>query len=100
MKTVRSLPGKIVMVAWSAVLAFLILAFGQGVWGLLLASNLRLTAAIPWAVPAMALVLWLMWEYLGGKWWPRSTSEARRHYLRANRVSAAVFAWTLQVCCR
>ena len=95
MKSVRSLPGKILMVAWSAVLAFLILAFGQGAWGLLLATNLRVSPAIPWAVPAMALVLWLMWEYLGGKWWPRSTSEVRRGYLRANRVPATVFGWTL-----
>jgi len=43
----------------------------------------------------MTLVLGLMWQYLSGKWWPRRTSEARRSYLRANRVSGTVFAWAL-----
>jgi CAAX amino terminal protease family. len=43
----------------------------------------------------MALVLWLMWQYLGGKWWPRSTSESRRRYLRANQVSGPVLVWAL-----
>jgi membrane protease YdiL (CAAX protease family) len=43
----------------------------------------------------MALVLWLMWLYLGGKYWPRSTSQARRRYLRANPVSAQAFGWAL-----
>lgn len=41
----------------------------------------------------MALVLWVMWEYLGGMWWPRSTSGARRVSLRANRVAGQVLAW-------
>jgi hypothetical protein len=43
----------------------------------------------------MAFVLWLMWSYLGGKWWPASTSDARRRYLRANSVSGRTYAWTL-----
>src|SRR5215472_8017482 len=91
----RSLPTKVLMVAWSAILALLILGFGQGIWGVLLVGNLRASPAIPWAVPVMALVLWLMWQYLDGRWWPHSTSEVRRRYLRASRVSGQVFAWTL-----
>jgi membrane protease YdiL (CAAX protease family) len=91
----RSLAGKVLMVAWSALLAFLILAFGQRIWGALFVGNLKFSPAIPWAIPAMALVLWLMWQYLGGKWWPRSTSEARRRHLRAARVSREVVAWSL-----
>ena len=55
--------------------------------------NIKTTPAIPWAVLIMAPVLWLLWQYLGGKGWPRSTSEARRNYLRANPVSGRVFAW-------
>jgi hypothetical protein len=62
----RSVPGKILMVAWAAVLAFLILALGQGIWGVLLVSNLRISPAIPWAVPVMAVFLWLMWKYWAG----------------------------------
>jgi hypothetical protein len=89
------------MVAWSAILAFLILGFGQGLWGALLVGNLKTGPAIPWAVPAMALILWLMWKYLGGSWWPRSTSQARRLCLRANRVPGPVLGctWWLE-CCR
>ncbi len=89
----RSLFGRILTVARSAVPALLILAYGQGIWGVLIATNLRTSPAIPWAVPVMAFLLGLLWQYLGGKWWPRSTSEARRSYLRANRVSGQAFAW-------
>src|SRR5881296_3892982 len=91
----RSLPGRLLKIAWSAVLAFLILGFGQGVWGVLLVADLKTTPTIPWAVPVMMLVLVLIWQYLRGKWWPSSTSEARRSYLRANRVSGPVLAWAL-----
>jgi membrane protease YdiL (CAAX protease family) len=95
MRGTRSFPGKLLMAAWSAILAFFILGFGQGVWGTLLVTNLKTHPAIPWAVPVMAVVLWLMWKYLGGSWWPRSTSEARRRYLRAKRVPGPVLAWSL-----
>jgi len=91
----HSLSGRIMAVAWSGILGFLILVFGAGVWAALVASNLRTSPALPWAVPVMALVLWLMWQYLGGKYWPRSTSQARPRYLRANRVSAPVLGWAL-----
>lgn len=90
-----SLSRRIVAVVWSAILAFLILAFGQGVWAALFITNLKTSPGVPWAVAAMALVLWLMWQYLGGKWWPRSTSEARHLCLRARRVSRQAFVWAL-----
>jgi membrane protease YdiL (CAAX protease family) len=88
-------PNKLWAMVWGGIVAFLILALGAGAWGSLLLANFGKGPALPWAVPVMALVLWLMWKYLGGKWWPESTSEARRTYLRANRVSGAVFAWSL-----
>jgi membrane protease YdiL (CAAX protease family) len=34
-----------------------------------------------------------MWQYLNGKGWPQRTSETRRRYLRANRVSGRAWAW-------
>jgi membrane protease YdiL (CAAX protease family) len=43
----------------------------------------------------MALLLWLMWSYLGGRGWPGSTSEGRRRYLRANRRSGRTNLWAL-----
>ena len=67
----------------------------QGVWSALIAANLATTPAIPWAVPVMIVVLWACWQYLGGRWRPRSTSIERRSRLRANAVPAAVFAWTV-----
>ncbi len=91
----RSLSGRILTVVLFGIIASLISAGGAGVWTALILVNLAASPAIPWAVPAMALVLWLMWEYLGGRWRPRSTSAARRSYLRANVVSRRVFAWSL-----
>jgi membrane protease YdiL (CAAX protease family) len=78
---------------WSAVVAFLILFVGQTIWGLLLAGNFKnSTRSAPWSVAVMAMVLWLFWQYLGGKWPPRSNSETRKRYLRANAVSRSEFA--------
>ena len=85
---------KVTAIAWSALLALLILAFGQGVWGLLLFGNLRMNPALPWAPVAMAPILWAMWQYLGGRWRPQSTSEVRRRYLRATPASAKTYMWT------
>ena len=95
MKTSLAGSSRIVSVLWSAILAFLILAFGQGVWAALLVSNLKISPAVPWCPVVMAFVLWLMWSYLGGKWWPRSTSEARQALLRANSVPWRIYAWTI-----
>jgi len=91
----RSLSGRLLSLARSAILAFVILALGQGVWGALLVANLRTTTAVPWAVAVMPIVLWLMWRYLGGKWWPHRTSEARRLCLRANGVSGPAWTWAI-----
>jgi membrane protease YdiL (CAAX protease family) len=82
-------------VVWSTVVSFAILVFASGAWGALYVGNLMTTPTIPWSVPAMALVLWLMWRYLGGQGWPRSTAPARRAYLYVNPVSRQVFAWAL-----
>ena len=44
-------------------------------------------SALPWAVPLMAMYLWLYWRYLvRGTGWPRSTAEARRMNARANAL--------------
>jgi membrane protease YdiL (CAAX protease family) len=86
---------RIPIVVWLApVFLFLTLVPG-GVWAALLVANLSTSPTIPWAVAVMALLLWLMWQYLGGKWWPHSTSDARRRCLRARGVSAKAFAWSV-----
>jgi membrane protease YdiL (CAAX protease family) len=76
------------MVLWSAFLAFLILIIGQSIWSILLVANFKKGVTVPWSIPVMAIVLWLLWQYLGGKWWPHSTSQARHQLLRANSVPA------------
>jgi membrane protease YdiL (CAAX protease family) len=93
----RSLSSRVWTVVWSAILASLVAGFGSVVWGALLVTNLLTSSAIlfPWSVPAMALVLWLMWQYLNGKWWPRRTSAARHRLLRAWRVPGRVLTWAL-----
>ncbi|HXJ85791.1 MAG TPA: type II CAAX endopeptidase family protein [Candidatus Binatia bacterium] len=91
----QSLPRKLLRIIGAAFLAILILAIGQGIWGALLLSNLKSNPAIPWAVPVMAVVLYLIWQYLAGKGWPRSTSQARQRLLRANRVSRATLTWAM-----
>jgi len=91
----RSFSSQLGAVLWSILVASLIAIFGAGVWTALISTNLRYTPAIPWAVPVMALILWAMWAYLGGKGWPRRTAEARRAYLRANRLSPRLWMWSL-----
>src|SRR5579864_45455 len=86
---------KLLSILWAGLLAFVILFFGQFVWGSLLLLNLRVTPKIPWSVAAMALVLWAIWQYLGGRWWPRRTQEIRRRNLRALAVSGRTFFWTM-----
>jgi membrane protease YdiL (CAAX protease family) len=86
---------RILAIVWAGFLGFLILVFGAGIWSALVAVNLSVTPAIPWAVPAMSVVLVLLWVYLAGKGWPRSTAQARRLCLRANLVPARVFGWSV-----
>lgn len=91
----RFLARKIPTVFWAAFLALAVTMLAGGVWSALLVANLQTSPTIPWAVGVMAFLLWLMWQYLGGRWWPRSTSETRRRCLRARPVAGRVFAWAL-----
>ena len=70
----RSLTRRILAVVWAGFLGFFILALGAGIWSALVAVNLSVSPALPWAVPVMSVVLVLMWAYLAGLGWPRGTS--------------------------
>ena len=76
-------------------IAFLIAIFPGGVWAILLITNLRTNANIPWAVAVMGILLWGMWQYLDGHGSPRRTSETRHRLLRAAPVSGPRFAWAM-----
>jgi membrane protease YdiL (CAAX protease family) len=79
----------------SAIVGIVVALVPGGIWTELLGANLALSPAILWAVAMMALLLWLLWQYLGGRWGPDSTAEARRVALRARRVPRGVFSWAL-----
>jgi membrane protease YdiL (CAAX protease family) len=93
MEAERSFATRTLKVVGFGLLAFAITTLAGGIWSVLLVTNLRSSPSVPWSVPAMALLLWLMWSYLGGMGWPLSTSEARRLYLRANRRSTRTYLW-------
>jgi membrane protease YdiL (CAAX protease family) len=79
-------------VAVRAVIAgALVLQGGNLLTGPLVLANLTLLPAVPWSVPLLAAYVWFYWQYLQGRWWPRSTAEARRRGLRANRLSSGVW---------
>lgn len=58
-------------------------------------ANLHHFASVPWAVPLMAVYLWLFWRYLDGAGPPAETAERRRASLRANRISGRLWWWAL-----
>ena len=91
----HSLSRRISTLAVCGILVLVLTLIVQGIWTGLLIANLRTSPGLPWAIMAMALLLWLIWQYLHGKWWPRSTSEARRRNLRANRLPPRVFGWAV-----
>ncbi|MGE5335629.1 MAG: lysostaphin resistance A-like protein [Nitrososphaerota archaeon] len=86
---------RILAFLWAAIAVSLISIVAAGTWNALIVANLNTTPGIPWAFVAMAAVLWLIWQFLGGRWWPKSTSHTRRALLRANLVSRRVFGWSL-----
>jgi membrane protease YdiL (CAAX protease family) len=77
--------------AIAAAISVAVVAVGQGVWGVMAMINLKVSPAIPWAAPLMALILAGLLAYLGGSGWPASTSAARRRLLRWNPMPWATF---------
>jgi membrane protease YdiL (CAAX protease family) len=82
-------------ILWTGVLAVVTTALVSGVWTGLLVANLKLSPALPWSVVAMALVLWALWSFLGGKWGHARSRVARRALLRATSVPPAIFFTTV-----
>lgn len=55
-------------------------------WATLVSANAKHSPTFPWAVPIMAVYLWLFWRYVRGAGWPQSLAAARRTRSRANRL--------------
>src|SRR5260370_1855364 len=78
--------------AWSALLGFTITVFGAGVWATLATVNLASTPGIPWSVPVMAVLLWLVWLYLRGHGLPPTAFPARRFCFPGQPVARSGFS--------
>ncbi len=91
MTNAPSLWRRLVAVVQAGIASYFIALVLQSVWLALIVANLNTSPAIPWSVPAIAVLVWLAWQYLGGKWWPRSTAESRRRHLRAHTIPTQVF---------
>ena len=59
------------------------------------AWNLRVGAALPWAVIPAALYLLVYWRVIDGRWGPSDGAAWRRSSLRANRLSVGVWGAAL-----
>jgi membrane protease YdiL (CAAX protease family) len=86
---------RILKLVGAGILALLLTVVIGGIWTGLLIANLSTSPAIPWAVIVMALLLWLVWQYAGGRWKPAKTAEARRRNLRAKPISSRIFIWAV-----
>src|SRR5260370_42390430 len=64
-------------------------------WAILVSANLKYWPSIPWSALVTGPMLWLYWQYLKGKGWPRSTVESRRANLRPQPLSGGVWAMSL-----
>lgn len=68
-----------------------ILRIGVTITTLPVLANLHYLTSIPWSPVATILLLIPIWIYLGGRGWPAATSEARRHALRGDALSPAMW---------
>ena len=80
-------------VLWTGALAIGVTVLVSGIWAGLLSANLAVSPAVPWSAAVVALVLFALWSWLGGRFGPRRTQAARRALLRAEPPAAPVFAW-------
>ncbi|HMC21422.1 MAG TPA: CPBP family intramembrane glutamic endopeptidase [Thermoanaerobaculia bacterium] len=86
---------KIPVIVRALFVGTLVSAIGHQPPGVLYLANLKIRPAIPWSVPFVVAYLWFFWQYAQGRWWPRSTAEARRRDLRARPLSPEVWRWSL-----
>jgi membrane protease YdiL (CAAX protease family) len=82
-------------IALAAVIAFAITAVGQGLWGVMAMVNVALTPTIPWAAPAMALVLAGLVLFLTGRAGPAWGAARRRAMVPLAQVPGKVWLWSL-----
>ncbi|MFI4974261.1 MAG: CPBP family intramembrane glutamic endopeptidase [Caulobacterales bacterium] len=75
--------------------SFAITAIGQGLWGVMVMANVKLTPALPWAAVIMPPVLAALVMFLSGRGWPRQGAAARRALVPLAPVSVRAWTWAL-----
>lgn len=86
---------RIGVTAQAVVLGMAVMLAGTVPRNLLFAANLKFYAAFPWAVPLVAIYLFVFWRYLGGAGPPATTAAFRREALRARRIGLRAWIWSL-----
>ncbi len=79
----------------AVILGSVVSGVGHEPAGVLFFTNLQWWRAVPWSAPFVILWLWLFWQYVGGRWWPASTSQSRAEGLAARPLSQRVWRWAL-----
>ena len=85
---------KLPVIVQAIMTGLLILFVGQLPTGLIV-INLQITPNIPWFLPIILLWLWIFWKYLNGWGWPTSRAQIRIKNLRASKLSARVWFWSI-----
>lgn len=78
--------------AWTGLFAIVLTAVSGGLWSGLLVFNLKLSPALPWSAVIALGLTGFAFAWLGGKWGPSRTKNARQTYLRATPLRPAIFA--------
>jgi membrane protease YdiL (CAAX protease family) len=90
----RRIPLIIRTILWG-LLVFTILQNG---WLVFFALNMQTSPSVPWSVPLGLLYLWVAFQYFNGRWWPSSTSSARKEMMRARGLTGEEWRWALAGC--
>jgi membrane protease YdiL (CAAX protease family) len=87
--------GRVPVVPRAIIVGLLVLIAGNGLPQGALVANLKISPAIPWSAPLICAYLWFYWQYVRGRWWPRSTAASRQQDLRARPLSPTLWRWSL-----
>jgi membrane protease YdiL (CAAX protease family) len=91
MNTAKTIARALGAFGLATAISLAIVAYGQWLWQPLVIANMKFHPGIPWAAPAMAVLLAGLMAYLSGQGWPRRTSARRRELLRWNRMPWPTF---------
>jgi len=92
---IKEQPFQTTTLIWLGVFALSLNLVIGGLWTILLITNIKTTPMFPWAVLLTATILWLLWQYLNGRWTPAKTSGLRHYLMRANALPKKTFVWAL-----